>query len=172
MNPHHDAGAIRALDASEPYDVCIIGSGPAGTILGTSLVERGIRTLILESGTNLFRWLFDRRLRFLSRYEFTGNAGYPLTNTRARTLEGHPTSGPADARGFTFRILNPIPIHRMRIPGPSPMMSWIPITKEPSTLCGYGEAISQGMFPPGKVLCRFHRTRARTASSRISPTSG
>ena len=66
MNRHYDAGAIRALDASEPYDVCIIGSGPAGTILGTSLVERGIRTLILESGTNLFRWLFDRRLRFLS----------------------------------------------------------------------------------------------------------
>jgi choline dehydrogenase-like flavoprotein len=88
MNPHHDADAIRALDASEPYDVCIIGSGPAGTILGTSLVERGIRTLILESGTNLFRWLFDRRLRFLSRYEFTGNTGYPLTNTRARTLGG------------------------------------------------------------------------------------
>ena len=40
----------QALDASEPYDVCIVGSGPAGTVLGTRLVEHGLRTLILESG--------------------------------------------------------------------------------------------------------------------------
>lgn len=80
--------AMRALDAPEPYEVCIIGSGPAGTILGRSLAERGVRTLIVESGGNLFRWFFDRRLRFLSRYEFTGNTEYPLKNTRARTLGG------------------------------------------------------------------------------------
>ncbi|HZW36525.1 MAG: GMC oxidoreductase [Deltaproteobacteria bacterium] len=77
-----------SLDASEPYDVVIIGSGPAGTILGRSLVERGIRTLILESGSNLFRWFTDRRLRHLARYEFSGNTEYPLTNTRARMLGG------------------------------------------------------------------------------------
>jgi len=77
-----------SLDISEPYDVCIIGSGPAGTILGRSLVERGMRTLILESGSNLFHWLFDRRLRHLARYDFTGNTEYPLKNTRARMLGG------------------------------------------------------------------------------------
>jgi len=109
MNRHHDAGAIRALDASEPYDVCIIGSGPAGTILGTSLVERGIRTLILESGTNLFRWLFDRRLRFLSRYEFTGNTGYPLTNTRARTLGGTSNFWTGRCTRFQVSDLEPNP---------------------------------------------------------------
>jgi len=88
MKSRHAAHPLGALDSSEPYDVCVIGSGPAGTILGTSLAERNIRTLILESGTNLFRWLLDRRLRFLARYEFTGNTEYPLKNTRARTLGG------------------------------------------------------------------------------------
>jgi glucose dehydrogenase len=80
--------SMNALDVSEPYDVCIIGSGPAGTIVGTSLAERGVRTLLLESGTNLLQWLFDQRLRRLARYEFTGDTEYPLKNTRARTLGG------------------------------------------------------------------------------------
>jgi len=99
--------AARALDASDPHDVCIIGSGPAGTILGRSLAERGIRTLILESGTNLFRWAFDRRLRFLARYEFTGNTGYPLKNTRARTLGG--TSNFWTGRCTRFHVSDLIP---------------------------------------------------------------
>ena len=34
---------ISIFDSSEPFDVCIIGSGPSGTILGKSLVERGTR---------------------------------------------------------------------------------------------------------------------------------
>jgi len=80
--------SMNVIDASQSYDVCIIGSGPAGTILGRSLAERGIRTLILESGSNLFHWLLDRRLRHLARYDFTGNADYPLKNTRARMLGG------------------------------------------------------------------------------------
>jgi choline dehydrogenase-like flavoprotein len=79
---------LDALDSSEPFDVCIIGSGPAGTILGTSLAERGIRTIILESGNGLFHWLFDRRLRNLAAFESTGDAEYPVSKTRARILGG------------------------------------------------------------------------------------
>lgn len=79
---------MSSYDMHEPYDVCIIGSGPAGTILGRSLVERGVRTLILESGTNLIRWVVDRRLKQLAGYDFTGDTEYPLKNTRARMLGG------------------------------------------------------------------------------------
>jgi choline dehydrogenase-like flavoprotein len=79
---------LNALDSSEPFEVCIIGSGPAGTILGTSLVQRGIRTLILESGNGLFTWLFDKRVRRLAEFESTGDTDYPVSKTRGRILGG------------------------------------------------------------------------------------
>ena len=50
---------LSALDAAEPYDYCVVGSGPAGTILGTRLVEAGFRTVILESGGSLADSLFN-----------------------------------------------------------------------------------------------------------------
>jgi choline dehydrogenase-like flavoprotein len=80
---------LNVLDSSDPYDVCIIGSGPAGTILGKSLVARGIRTVILESGRGLFGWLADSRLKNLASYEFQGDTDYPLTQTKARLVGGN-----------------------------------------------------------------------------------
>jgi len=40
---------LDALDATEPYDVCIAGAGIAGTVLGVSLVRAGLRVLLVES---------------------------------------------------------------------------------------------------------------------------
>ena len=80
---------IGALDSAEPFDVCIIGSGLSGTILGTLLARRGARTLILESGGHMGRWLLDRRLRRLAGYEVSGNANYPTKRTRGRLLGGN-----------------------------------------------------------------------------------
>lgn len=80
---------LAALDASDPFDVCIIGSGPAGTVLGTSLVEQGVRTLILESGSSILSWLVDSRLKKLAEYEYTGDTNYPLTRTTARLVGGN-----------------------------------------------------------------------------------
>jgi len=79
---------IDALNASELFDVCIIGSGPAGTILGTSLVKKGIRTLIIESGGSVLRWIFDSRLKDLASYQVSGDADYPLKHSRARAIGG------------------------------------------------------------------------------------
>lgn len=79
---------LDALDTSEPYDVCIIGSGPSGTILGTELVKKGVRTLILESGGSVLRWIVDSRLKELAAYQVTGNTEYPLKNSRARAIGG------------------------------------------------------------------------------------
>ncbi len=80
---------FAALDASQPYDVCIIGSGPAGTVLGTRLVQQGLRTVILESGNSMMDWLVDPRLKQLAEYEFTGDTDYPLTRTAARIVGGN-----------------------------------------------------------------------------------
>lgn len=46
---------IRDLDAGDarelgPYDVCVVGSGPAGATLAVELVGSGLRVAVLESG--------------------------------------------------------------------------------------------------------------------------
>lgn len=82
-------GSLAPLDATEPYDVCIVGSGPAGTVLANVLAARGVRVLMLESGRGLQAWFTDRRVRSLARYEFSGDTDYPLTRTTSRVLGGN-----------------------------------------------------------------------------------
>ncbi len=81
--------SIAALKAAEAYDVCIIGSGPSGTFLGTTLARRGVRTLILESGFGLSKWLTNSRLKSLADYEYDGDTNYPLRRTTSRLLGGN-----------------------------------------------------------------------------------
>ncbi len=78
-----------ALDASEPYDVCIIGSGFAGSVLASGLAEHGVRTLVLESGGSLARWFADPRVKHLADYTVSGDADYPTVRTKARALGGN-----------------------------------------------------------------------------------
>lgn len=78
-----------ALERSDPYDVCVIGSGPAGTTLSVRLAERGVNTLLLESGRSLLSWLMDDRLQELAEYEVSGDANYPLTRTTSRVVGGN-----------------------------------------------------------------------------------
>jgi len=84
-----NGGGLSPLGSTEPYDVCIVGSGPAGTILGTTLARRGLRTLILESGRGMLSWLANQQIRSLARYDFTGNTDYPLSRTTSRILGGN-----------------------------------------------------------------------------------
>jgi choline dehydrogenase-like flavoprotein len=83
------ATSVAALEPPTSYDVCIIGSGPAGTLLGTKLASQGVRTLMLESGRGLAAWLTDRRLRSLAEYDYTGDTNYPLALTTSRILGGN-----------------------------------------------------------------------------------
>ena len=41
---------LSELPDDATFDVCVVGSGPAGTFLASELAERGVRTLILEAG--------------------------------------------------------------------------------------------------------------------------
>ncbi|HXH09756.1 MAG TPA: GMC family oxidoreductase [Alphaproteobacteria bacterium] len=80
---------IDALDGADPFDICIIGSGFAGTTLGVSLVADGVRTLLLESGGSLARWLLDERVKGLAAYEVSRETNYPTKRTKARALGGN-----------------------------------------------------------------------------------
>lgn len=80
---------LESLDRSEPYDVCVVGSGPAGTIVATTLAGHGVRTLLLESGNSLLDWVLNSRLQELAGYEVAGTAGYPTTRTVSRVLGGN-----------------------------------------------------------------------------------
>lgn len=72
----------------EDVDVCIIGSGPAGTTLGLDLAAAGVRTIILESGYHAAGRPGAERLNELERYVSAGSAEYPVLSTRARTVGG------------------------------------------------------------------------------------
>lgn len=80
---------IDALDASEPYDVCVIGSGFGGVVVALGLARRGVRTLMIESGGSLARWFLDPRMKQLAAYDVSGDTHYPTTRTKARALGGN-----------------------------------------------------------------------------------
>lgn len=89
MSPHwRELPPIRLSDLSgaEPYDVCIIGSGPAGATLGIDLAKAGIRTAILESGEEFGS--MTPALDELERYRSVGPIDYPVRWTRVRALGG------------------------------------------------------------------------------------
>ncbi|MEZ4708003.1 MAG: GMC family oxidoreductase [Caldilineaceae bacterium] len=80
--------SLEAFDAKLFYDVCIIGSGPAGATLGQHLVNQGLRTVILESGFFLAKDQIDPRLHQMEMYRSVGPVDYPLISTRVRAIGG------------------------------------------------------------------------------------
>jgi choline dehydrogenase-like flavoprotein len=79
---------LSAVSPERWFDVCIIGSGPAGAVLGQQLMQNGIRTVILESGHDLRGDSFDARTQKLDVYRSTGSVDYPAVATRLRALGG------------------------------------------------------------------------------------
>jgi choline dehydrogenase-like flavoprotein len=85
--PNLTAGDLEDLLAqTAPFDVCIIGSGFAGAVLGQDLAAQGLRTVILESGMSLKA--ADERVKGLEVYQNSGNTNYPVAATRVRALGG------------------------------------------------------------------------------------
>ncbi len=81
-------GKPEDLRHAEPFDVCIIGSGPAGAVLGLDLVRRGLRILILESGPDLWTTVADARLKLIHQSTNAGSIAYPGDVSRMRGLGG------------------------------------------------------------------------------------
>ncbi|HWP91065.1 MAG TPA: GMC family oxidoreductase [Thermodesulfobacteriota bacterium] len=76
----------KDLNQSGQFDVCIIGSGPAGSVLAMSLAHNGSKILILESGLDLSH--SDPRVQKLDVYRSSGPVTYPVVATRLRALGG------------------------------------------------------------------------------------
>jgi len=87
--PERNARAANDISTlQDAYDVCIIGSGPAGTVLGMDLVERGFKTIIIESGPDLYGNTYDDRIQGLEVYGNSGEIDYPILGSRVRALGG------------------------------------------------------------------------------------
>lgn len=81
-------GRLSELVDDANFDVCIIGSGPAGVSLGTDLANLGIKTLLLESGINMAEYGLDPRYNELDRFASSGGIDYPLASSRMRAVGG------------------------------------------------------------------------------------
>lgn len=76
------------MNSDITFDVCIIGSGPAGAVLGKLLVGNKIRTVIIESGPDPSSKPIDPRFRALEVYRSSGSIKYPVEASRSRALGG------------------------------------------------------------------------------------
>ena len=104
---------FAALDATEPYDVCIVGAGVAGTVLAVELVRAGLHVLLVESSSSPSGGVE----RPSSSYETSGSAGRRAQPAGSRIDKSHDWHGvcerldPADFRAHPYnRQSNPWPI--------------------------------------------------------------
>ena len=87
-NSKRPTGRFGDIDENTIFDVCIIGSGFAGAILGNSLVKHGIKTVILESGPEPRGKSIDPRFQQLDSYRSSGPIEYPVVSSRFRGVGG------------------------------------------------------------------------------------
>jgi len=83
------AEEINLLSYRNNFDVCIIGAGFSGIPIAKTLVANNIDTIVVESGSTLSQWAFNKKLKSLAEYDYTGNVDYPLLRTKARLFGGN-----------------------------------------------------------------------------------
>ena len=76
--------SLPELDAAAAFDVCIVGSGPAGMTLATALHAAGKRVLVLEAGGREY----SDRSQEVYRGEVRGDAYHGLDYSRLRYFGG------------------------------------------------------------------------------------
>jgi hypothetical protein len=89
--PKKAPGRFGDLDEDTMFDVCIVGSGFAGAVLGEALVRKGVRVIILESGPDASRPPIDPRFRELEVFRNSGPIDYPIASSRFRGVGGTST---------------------------------------------------------------------------------
>ena len=113
MITHFQAFAASIGATHEPYDVCIVGAGPAGITLALELDDAGLRVCLLEAGGESY----DGDTQRLYEGEILGDRCPPLRDTRLGALGGSSSvwagwcrpldpgdfePGPGDASGWPF----------------------------------------------------------------------
>src|SRR5690606_28863689 len=116
-----------ALDSVEPYDVCVIGAGLAGSVLGLRLVRAGLRVLMIDSAS--LRGLRAPRPR---RCEISGDTRYAAVAAKPwdgacerlerSDLRAHPYDDRSNPWPFGYADLEPhyrAAEQLLRVRGPS-----------------------------------------------------
>lgn len=73
--------SLAEVLAAPPFDVCIIGSGFAGTALGTRLARAGMRTVILEAGAVPSKG-HSEKFALINQATMSGDQPYAVPATR------------------------------------------------------------------------------------------
>lgn len=60
--------------STKPYDLCIVGSGVAGSLIAAVAAQRGLSVIVLEAGS---RFDFNKRLDQLRRHQILGTKLWP-----------------------------------------------------------------------------------------------
>jgi choline dehydrogenase-like flavoprotein len=87
--PELELHPIDDLPEDDQYDVCIVGSGPAGAVLGLDLDRSGWRTILLESGPQALEPAVEEGAG--GQAASPGLIDYPLETSRFRGLGGTST---------------------------------------------------------------------------------
>lgn len=82
------ANQIDELSDQHSYDVCIIGSGPAGCVVAQQLLAQNKSVVMLESGLDLTNSEAASAMSQLDRYSNVGAIDYPMANSRVRAVGG------------------------------------------------------------------------------------
>ena len=86
--PPLQSKSLSGLYETETFDVCIVGSGPAGAVLGLDLVRRGFNTVVLDSGSGFNCRIPDSSIEKLDVCRSSGPVEYPVKASRYRGLGG------------------------------------------------------------------------------------
>ncbi len=80
--------SLDQYDADGGYDICIIGTGPAGCTLASRLSAVGQHVLLLESGVSITDSEKTAAVTELDVYSSSGELDYPLQASRLRAMGG------------------------------------------------------------------------------------
>jgi len=86
--PEIKTAPLSEFNENIEYDVCVVGSGPAGCALAQQLLSEGLSVLMLESGPSLTDVDGMQRAFHLDAYESSGAINYPIQGSRVRALGG------------------------------------------------------------------------------------
>lgn len=140
---------MRAIESAPRFDVCIIGSGPAGAVLGLEMVERGRRVVMLEAGSRWRGWSpFGPKEDAVRN---TGAVQYPLAGSRCRSL-----GGTSNFWSGACPRLHPLDFQRNAY---TPDGAAWPITY--ADLAPYYERAERTLRVHGGALSRYHPPRER-----------
>ena len=154
----HSPGRFGDIQESTVFDVCVIGSGFAGAVLGEALVRHGIKTVILESGPDPRERSIDPRFQQIDSYRSSGPINYPVVSSRFRGVGGTswlwggmcPRLQPIDFRKTpTFR--------RGRL-GLSAIKTWSPIMNKRNAFYGFAAEKDRSIIRQQLRIIQFHPT--------------